>query len=81
MSWTNWGRCETANPTEVLRPNTVEAVCDAVTRATATGRLIKVVGSGHSFTGIAVAPDIQLDLGALAGVISVDRERRQAAGG
>lgn len=81
MSWTNWGRCETANPTEVLRPNTVEAVCDAVTRATATGRLIKVVGSGHSFTGIAVAPDIQLDLGALAGVISVDRERRQVTVG
>jgi len=81
VSWTNWGRCETANPTEVLRPNTVEAVCDAVTRATATGRLIKVVGSGHSFTGIAVAPDIQVDLGALAGVISVDRERRQVTVG
>ncbi|MFL0291060.1 D-arabinono-1,4-lactone oxidase [Mycobacterium sp. SMC-18] len=81
MTWTNWGRCETANPTEVLRPNTVEAVCDAVTRATATGRLIKVVGSGHSFTGIAVAPDIQLDLGALTGVISVDRERRQVTVG
>jgi len=81
VTWTNWGRCETANPTEVLRPNTVEAVCDAVTRATATGRLIKVVGSGHSFTGIAVAPDIQVDLGALAGVISVDRERRQVTVG
>ncbi|MDX1877178.1 D-arabinono-1,4-lactone oxidase [Mycolicibacterium sp. 141076] len=81
MSWTNWGRCETANPTEVLRPSTIEAVCDAVTRATATGRLIKVVGSGHSFTGIAVAPDIQVDLGALAGVISVDRERRQVTVG
>ncbi|WP_020101655.1 D-arabinono-1,4-lactone oxidase [Mycobacterium sp. 360MFTsu5.1] len=81
MTWTNWGRCETANPTEVLRPNTVAEVCDAVTRATATGRLIKVVGSGHSFTGIAVAPDIQLDLGALAGVISVDRERKQVTVG
>lgn len=81
MTWTNWGRCETANPTEVLRPNTIEAVCDAVARATATGRLIKVVGSGHSFTGIAVAPDIQLDLGALAGVISVDRERKQVTVG
>ncbi|KAB7758364.1 MULTISPECIES: D-arabinono-1,4-lactone oxidase [Mycobacteriaceae] len=81
MTWTNWGRCETANPTEVLRPNTIEAVCDAVVRATATGRLIKVVGSGHSFTGIAVAPDIQLDLGALAGVISVDRERKQVTVG
>jgi FAD-linked oxidoreductase len=81
VSWTNWGRCETAEPTEVLRPNTVQAVCDAVIRATATGRLIKVVGSGHSFTGIAVAPDIQLDLGALAGVIDVDRDRKRVTVG
>ena len=81
MTWTNWGRCETAHPTEVLRPTTVQAVCDAVIRATATGRLIKVVGSGHSFTGIAVAPDIQLDLGALAGVLDVDRERKRVTVG
>ena len=81
MTWTNWGRCETAHPTEVLRPKTVQAVCDAVIRATATGRLIKVVGSGHSFTGIAVAPDIQLDLGALAGVLDVDRERKRVTVG
>lgn len=81
MSWTNWGRCETAEPTEVLRPTTVQAVCDAVIRATATGRLIKVVGSGHSFTGIAVAPDIQLDLGALTGVIDVDRDRKRVTVG
>lgn len=81
MSWTNWGRCETAEPTEVLRPTTVQAVCDAVIRARATGRLIKVVGSGHSFTGIAVAPDIQLDLGALTGVIDVDRDRKRVTVG
>lgn len=81
MTWTNWGRCETAHPTEVLRPTTVQAVCDAVIRATATGRLIKVVGSGHSFTGIAVSPDIQLDLGALAGVLDVDRERKRVTVG
>jgi FAD/FMN-containing dehydrogenase len=65
----------------VLRPKNIQAVCDAVIRATATGRLIKVVGSGHSFTGIAVAPDIQLDLGALTGVIAVDRDRRQVTVG
>ena len=81
MSWTNWGRCETAEPTEVLRPTTVQAVCDAIIRARATGRLIKVVGSGHSFTGIAVAPDIQLDLGALTGVLDVDRERKRVTVG
>ena len=67
--WTNWGRCASAQPTEVLRPTSIAGVCDVVTRATAAGRLVKVVGSGHSFTSIAVAPDIQMDLGALAGLI------------
>ncbi|MUL74942.1 D-arabinono-1,4-lactone oxidase [Mycolicibacterium sp. CBMA 226] len=81
MSWTNWGRCETAYPTEVLRPRTVQEVCDAVARATAAGRLVKVVGSGHSFTGIAVAPDIQMDLAGVTGVIDVDRIRQRVTVG
>ena len=80
--WTNWGRCASAQPTEVLRPTSIAGVCDVVTRATAAGRLVKVVGSGHSFTSIAVAPDIQMDLGALAGLIDVDRDRgRVTVGG
>ena len=82
MTWSNWGRCEFAQPTEVLRPTSVQAVCDAVIRASAAGRLVKVVGSGHSFTGIAVAPDIQLELGGLAGLVDVDRDRgRVTVGG
>lgn len=80
--WTNWGRSASAQPTEVLRPTSIAEVCDVVTRATAAGRLVKVVGSGHSFTSIAVAPDIQMDLGALAGLIDVDRDRgRVTVGG
>ncbi len=79
--WTNWGRCETARPTEVLRPKTAAEVCDIVARASAAGRRVKVVGSGHSFTGIAVAPDIQLDLGALAGVVSADQGRNRVTVG
>lgn len=79
--WTNWGRCETARPTEVLRPKATAEVGDIVARASAAGRRVKVVGSGHSFTGIAVAPDIQVNLGALAGVLGVDRERRRVTVG
>ena len=81
--WTNWGRCASAQPAEVLRPSTVADVCAVIARAAASGRRVKVVGSGHSFTGIAVAPDIQMDLGALAGLIDVDRDRKRVtvAGG
>ncbi|CAM5719350.1 D-arabinono-1,4-lactone oxidase [Mycolicibacterium aubagnense] len=79
--WTNWGRCATAQPAAVLRPHTVADVCDVVARASAAGRRVKVVGSGHSFTGIAVAPDIQVHLSALAGVLGVDGDRKQVTVG
>jgi FAD/FMN-containing dehydrogenase len=36
---------------------------------------VKAVGAGHSFTGIAVAPGVQLDLIDLQGIVSVDTER------
>lgn len=38
---------------------------------------IKAVGAGHSFTGIAVAPGVLLDLSDLQGLVSVDEARRQ----
>jgi FAD-linked oxidoreductase len=44
---------------------------------------VKAVGAGHSFTGIAAAPGVLLDLAALSGVVDVDLERgrvRLAAG-
>ena len=36
---------------------------------------VKAVGAGHSFTGIAVAPGVLLDLTDLTGLVSADRER------
>ena len=50
------GRCG------VERPATAGAVQRAVAAAAASGLRVKPVGAGHSFTGIAVAPDVQLDL-------------------
>ena len=46
----------------VERPATAGAVQRAVAAAAASGLPVKPVGSGHSFTGIAVAPGVQLDL-------------------
>ncbi|WP_350349426.1 D-arabinono-1,4-lactone oxidase [Agromyces sp. G08B096] len=70
--WRNWGRSEQVRPHRVERPATVEAVQRAVSAAAASGLRVKPVGAGHSFTGIAVAPDVQLDLGELTGVLDVD---------
>lgn len=70
--WHNWARTEEVRPLRVERPATPEAVQRAVQAAARSGLRIKPVGAGHSFTGIAVAPGVQLDLTDLAGVIDAD---------
>ncbi|NUU07408.1 D-arabinono-1,4-lactone oxidase [Leifsonia sp. C5G2] len=73
--WRNWGRTEAVRPQRVERPASAEAVQRAVQAAASKGMRIKAVGAGHSFTGIAVAPGIQLDLEDVSGLLDVDLER------
>ncbi|GAA5029029.1 D-arabinono-1,4-lactone oxidase [Microbacterium fluvii] len=74
-TWQNWGRSARVRPQRVEFPRSVGAVVRAVEAAKTRGMLIKAVGAGHSFTGIAVAPGVLLDLTDLSGIVSVDRER------
>ncbi|WP_426520192.1 D-arabinono-1,4-lactone oxidase [Diaminobutyricibacter sp. McL0618] len=74
-TWQNWGRSEQVRPARVERPASAAAVQRAVTAAVKQGMHVKAVGAGHSFTGIAVAPGVQLELGDLRGVIAVDEDR------
>ena len=46
----------------MARPDTLDEVTTLVDQARRAGRRIKVVGSGHSFTDIALAEDIRLEL-------------------
>jgi len=64
-------------PQRVEYPSSTEAVRRAVQAAARRGLAVKAVGSGHSFTGIAVAPGVLLDLRDLTGVVTADRERRR----
>ena len=73
--WQNWGRSEFVRPQRVEFPRTVAAVQRAVEAAAAHRIPIKAVGAGHSFTGIAVAPGVLLDLRDLSGLVAADRER------
>lgn len=77
-TWQNWARTERVRPTTVEYPSTIEAVRRSVRSAAARGRLIKAVGTGHSFTGIAVAPGTLLEMTELSGLVSVDRDRQRA---
>ncbi len=75
MTWTNWARCQRAEPTEVLAPTTVDGVQRAVERVRERGGSLRPVGSGHSFSGAARPDDAQLSIGALSGIVAVDAER------
>lgn len=77
-SWQNWARTERVRPTTVEYPSTIEAVRRSVRSAAARGRPIKAVGTGHSFTGIAVAPGTLLEMTELSGLVGVDRDRQRA---
>ncbi|WP_051845030.1 D-arabinono-1,4-lactone oxidase [Streptomyces globisporus] len=72
--WRNWSGNERAHPVRVLRPTRTEEVAASVADAARDGLRVKAVGSGHSFSGAAVAPGVQLRLDHLAGLGSVDRE-------
>ncbi|HVU61288.1 MAG TPA: D-arabinono-1,4-lactone oxidase [Mycobacteriales bacterium] len=72
--WQNWGRNQAVTPREVAVARDVEAVSRVVGRAAADGRTVRAVGSGHSFTATALAPDIQLRLDGLDRILAVDRD-------
>ena len=79
--WTNWGRCEAVTPVERTRPISLEEVVATITSARERGLRVKAAGTGHSFTGIAVAPGIQLDMSGLTGLRSVSGTEVTLGGG
>lgn len=74
--WSNWAGNQRTAPQPVLIPSSVDEVVAAVRAAAATGQRIRPVGSGHSFSAIAVAEDQRMELSRLAGRVRVDRENR-----
>ncbi|CCH79513.1 FAD-dependent oxidoreductase [Nostocoides japonicum T1-X7] len=77
QSWTNWGRNEHAAVDRLHRPERASQVAEIVGTAHKEQRKVKVVGSGHSFTGIAAPAQDQLRLDALTGIVAVDDTRRR----
>jgi FAD-linked oxidoreductase len=72
--WRNWGRNQQCAPAALEEPTSELEVIEAVERAKRAGQPVKVVGAGHSFTGIACTDGRMLRLGALNRVVAVDRD-------
>ncbi len=73
-SWSNWSGLESAHPTRVVEPADAEAVAAEVRAAREAGARVKMVGTGHSFTGIGAPEQTMLTPGGLAGIVGIDRD-------
>jgi len=72
--WENWAGLASTLPVDEIIPTTPEEVVDAVQRAAERGLGVKMPGTGHSFTDIALADGILLRPERLRGITGIDRE-------
>ena len=70
--WRNWAGTATANPLRWYRPTDPSQLADLLKTAERDGHTVRVVGSGHSFTTIAVAEQVAVDLAGWTGIIAAD---------
>jgi L-gulonolactone oxidase len=70
--WRNWAGDQACTPASVQRPRTRDELIEAIGRAVAAGRTVKVPGSGHSFTEAALTDGVMVDLSNLGRVLDAD---------
>jgi L-gulonolactone oxidase len=73
-AWSNWSGLQRCAPSRIEQPSTESEISDIVREAASAGELVKVAGSGHSFTGIALTDGRMIDMSRYGGVLSVDRD-------
>jgi L-gulono-1,4-lactone dehydrogenase len=73
-SWRNWAGDQACTPELVERPGSIEELSATIDRAAGAGRRVRVVGSGHSFSDIALTDGVQIRLDRLDRVLDVDRQ-------
>lgn len=69
--WSNWAGNQRAF-LPVVRPTVEAELCRIVADAAASGRRLKAVGTGHSFTGVALSDGMLVDLRDYGRVRAVD---------
>jgi L-gulono-1,4-lactone dehydrogenase len=72
-TWRNWSGTVVAE-VDVATPSTVGELQEIVAHCAGTGRRVKPIGAGHSFTAIGATDGVQLRLDRLRGIVRTDRE-------
>jgi L-gulonolactone oxidase len=78
VNWSNWARNQKVEQVSLYSPTTEQEIQQIVRLASANGSRIKAVGSGHSFTAIALAEEMLVDLSRYDAVIEIDKVKNTA---
>ncbi|WP_340537960.1 D-arabinono-1,4-lactone oxidase [Nocardioides sp. GXZ039] len=73
-SWRNWAGNQQAEGIDVVVPGSVEELRRVLADAAASGRRVRPIGSGHSFTPIGRPSDLQVRLDRLDRVLRADAD-------
>ena len=71
-SWSNWAGNQRIEQASLFTPKTEDELQQIVSYASANNMRIKAVGSGHSFTAIALAEEIIIDLSNYDEIVAID---------
>ncbi len=74
----NWSQQLSWSPAELAYPGSEEAIVQLVQRAAESGRKVRAIGSGHSFTPLVPTDDVLVSLDRYQGLVSVKRETLRA---
>ncbi len=75
--WRNWVGNQSCVRAARAAPQSEDELCALIAGATAKGMNVRVAGSGHSFTPVALTSGLHLTLAGMKGVKHIDRERRR----
>lgn len=73
MEWQNWAGNVRYNPKELTRPSSTEEVVELVK----TGRKIRCIGTGHSWSELVPSDDILMATDRLNQILEIDSEKNQ----
>jgi FAD-linked oxidoreductase len=77
-SWSNWSGSVQCNPKEIVKPSSIEEIQEVVRKCAAGKASIRVVGSGHSFTGLVGTNGTLMSLDSYQGLENIDVQNKQA---
>lgn len=73
--WENWMKTEKATPEYLAQPDSAKQLTDYISRASAAGKRVRMTGSGHSASDVAITNDVLFTPEKLNKTLTLDRSR------